>query len=104
MFFTTWRVGLFFHSTASSQFFISRLAVALREEPSAANFLKAAIDNVNTKQYESDVMTQKLIMGENVELHDVMITAQKATIALNATMEVRNKVVEAYQEIIRMPV
>ena len=68
------------------------------------NFLKAAIDNVNTKQYESDVMTQKLIMGENVELHDVMITAQKATIALNATMEVRNKVVEAYQEIIRMPV
>ena len=49
-------------------------------------------------------MTQKLVHGENVELHDVMITAQKATIALNATMEVRNKVIEAYQEIIRMPV
>ena len=68
------------------------------------NLLKNAIENVNSKQNESDVMTQKLVMGENVELHDVMITAQKASIALNATMEVRNKVIEAYQEIIRMPV
>lgn len=68
------------------------------------NLLKNAIESVNTKQNESDMMTQKLVMGENVELHDVMITAQKATIALNATMEVRNKVIEAYQEIIRMPV
>jgi|SRR4051794_21770322 flagellar hook-basal body complex protein FliE len=73
-------------------------------QQSFGSFLKDAIENVNTKQYESDVMTQKLVMGENVELHDVMITAQKASIALNATMEVRNKVVEAYQEIIRMPV
>ena len=57
-----------------------------------------------SQQIESDKMTQKLILGENVDLHNVMITAQKASIALNATMEVRNKVIEAYQEIIRMPV
>ncbi len=68
------------------------------------NFLKEAIANVNTKQGESDLMTQKLVSGGDVELHDVMITAQKASIVLNATMEVRNKVIEAYQEIIRMPV
>ncbi|CAM3078516.1 flagellar hook-basal body complex protein FliE [Filibacter tadaridae] len=68
------------------------------------SFLKTAIEEVNTKQYESDMMTQKLIQGGDVELHDVMITAQKASVALNATMGVRNKVVEAYQEIIRMPV
>ncbi|KAA0966517.1 flagellar hook-basal body complex protein FliE [Sporosarcina sp. ANT_H38] len=67
-------------------------------------FLKAAIDGVNNKQQESDVMTEKLVTGGDVELHDVMITAQKASIALNATMEVRNKVIEAYQEVIRMPV
>ncbi len=67
-------------------------------------FLKDAIQDVNIQQIESDNMTQKLIMGENVDLHNVMITAQKASIALNATMEVRNKVIEAYQEIIRMPV
>ncbi len=73
-------------------------------QQSFGSFLKDAIKEVNTKQNESDIMTQKLVMGENVELHDVMIAAQKASIALNATMEVRNKVVEAYQEIIRMPV
>src|SRR6185312_12154394 len=68
------------------------------------NFLKEAIEDVNRKQIASDQLTEKLVLGENVELHDVMIAAQKASIALNATMEVRNKVVEAYQEIIRMPV
>jgi flagellar hook-basal body complex protein FliE len=67
-------------------------------------FLKDAIQNVNTQQIESDKMTQRLVMGENVDLHNVMITAQKASIAFNTTMEVRNKVIEAYQEIIRMPV
>ncbi|MDW0111785.1 MULTISPECIES: flagellar hook-basal body complex protein FliE [Sporosarcina] len=73
-------------------------------QQSFGTYLKNAIQDVNTKQIESDGMTQKLIRGENVDLHNVMITAQKASIALNATMEVRNKVVEAYQEIIRMPV
>lgn len=67
-------------------------------------YLKNAINDVNTNQVQSDVLTEKLVLGENVELHDVMIAAQKATITLNATMEVRNKVIEAYQEIIRMPV
>lgn len=67
-------------------------------------FLKNAINDVNKNQVQSDVFTQKLVRGEDVELHDVMIAAQKASISLNATMQVRNKVVEAYQEIIRMPV
>lgn len=69
-----------------------------------STFLKDAIENTNTSQITSDIHTQKLIRGENVDLHEVMIAAQKATITLNTTMEVRNKVVEAYQEIIRMPV
>ncbi|WP_252503611.1 flagellar hook-basal body complex protein FliE [Sporosarcina sp. Marseille-Q4943] len=73
-------------------------------QKSFGTFLKDAIQEVNVKQIESDKMTQKLILGEDVDLHNVMITAQKASIALNATMEVRNKVIEAYQEIIRMPV
>lgn len=68
------------------------------------SYLKDAINDVNKSQVESDVFTQKLILGEDVELHEVMIAAQKASITLNATMEVRNKVIEAYQEIIRMPV
>ncbi|MBD7983525.1 flagellar hook-basal body complex protein FliE [Sporosarcina sp. Sa2YVA2] len=83
---------------------ITAQATPYEAQQSFGAYLKNAIHEVNHKQIESDVMTKKLIMGENVDLHNVMITAQKATIALNATMEVRNKVVEAYQEIIRMPV
>ncbi|MDI2589263.1 MULTISPECIES: flagellar hook-basal body complex protein FliE [unclassified Psychrobacillus] len=68
------------------------------------DFLKSAIDSVNANQKASDVATEKLIRGENIELHDVMIASQKASITLNATLEIRNKVIEAYQEIMRMPV
>lgn len=68
------------------------------------SFLKDAIEKTNVQQVESDKMTQKLVLGENVELHEVMIAAQKASVSLNATMEIRNKVVEAYQEIARMQV
>jgi flagellar hook-basal body complex protein FliE len=68
------------------------------------DFLKNAIESVNENQKTSDVLTEKLINGEDVELHNVMIASQKASITLNATLEIRNKVVEAYQEIMRMQV
>ncbi|QHE61288.1 flagellar hook-basal body complex protein FliE [Rossellomorea vietnamensis] len=76
--------------------------------PSAAteNFsqlLKKSIDEVNKMQVQSDQLTEKLVRGETVDLHQVMIASQKASITLQTTMEVRNKVVEAYQEIMRMP-
>ena len=69
-----------------------------------ANTLKDAISKVNDQQIQSDTMTEKLINGGNVDLHEVMIASQKASVTLSATMEVRNKAVEAYQEIMRMSV
>ena len=68
------------------------------------DFLKSAINSVNETQNASDIATNKLISGGNIELHEVMIASQKASIALNATLEIRNKAVEAYQEIMRMQV
>lgn len=73
-------------------------------QQSFANSLKEAIAKVNDQQITSDNLTQKLITGGDVELHEVMIASQKASITLNATIEVRNKVIEAYQEIMRMSV
>ncbi|CAM5185922.1 Flagellar hook-basal body complex protein FliE OS=Ureibacillus acetophenoni OX=614649 GN=fliE PE=3 SV=1 [Ureibacillus acetophenoni] len=69
-----------------------------------ASFLNEAIQSVNNQQIQSDVLTQKLINGEDVDLHEVMIASQKASITLNATMEVRNKMIDAYQEIMRMSI
>ena len=72
---------------------------------SFSNFLKDAINEVNNSQIQSDKLTERLAIGDpSVELHDVMIAAQKASITLNATLEIRNKVIEAYQEIMRMQV
>ncbi|PFA67887.1 flagellar hook-basal body complex protein FliE [Bacillus sp. AFS015802] len=68
-----------------------------------SQLLKKSIDEVNQMQVQSDQLTAKLVRGENVDLHQVMIASQKASITLQTTMEVRNKVVEAYQEIMRMP-
>lgn len=73
-------------------------------QQSFANSLKDAIASVNEQQVTSDQMTEKLINGEDVDLHEVMIAAQKASITLNTTIEVRNKAIEAYQEIMRMTI
>lgn len=67
-----------------------------------ASVLKESIAKVNDAQIESDRLTTELANGGDVELHDVMIASQKASITLSATLEVRNKVVEAYQEVMRM--
>lgn len=72
-------------------------------EQSFGTYLKEAIAQVDQMQKVSDIKTGQLVTGQNVDLHNVMIEAQKASVALSATLEIRNKVVEAYQEISRMP-
>lgn len=69
-----------------------------------ADALKEAISSVNEHQKTSDMMTQKLISGGDVDLFEVMVAAQKASVTLSTTIEIRNKAVEAYQEIMRMSV
>lgn len=71
-------------------------------QQSFASALKDSINRVNEDQVQSDLLTNKMANGEDVDLHTVMIASQKASISLSATLEIRNKVVEAYQEIMRM--
>lgn len=73
-------------------------------QKSFASVLKQSIENLNHSQLQSDVLTEKLARGEDVDLHQVMIASQKASITMQATLEVRNKVIEAYQEMMRMQV
>ena len=83
--------------------------VSVKVTPSQAqnsfsNYLSEALNTVNNFQGQSDQLTTKLVNGEDVNIEEVMIAAQKASVTLNLTMEVRNKAVEAYQEIMRMSV
>lgn len=67
---------------------------------SLGNFL----GSVNHLTQVSDAKQRDLAMGKDVELHDVMIAAEKSSVAVNLTMQIRNKLVESYQEVMRMQV
>ncbi|ALC81053.1 MULTISPECIES: flagellar hook-basal body complex protein FliE [Bacillus] len=69
---------------------------------SFADMLKSSIEEVNQSQAESDKLTNALAQGQNVNLDEVMIAAQKSNITLTAATEFRNKAIEAYQEMMRM--
>jgi flagellar hook-basal body complex protein FliE len=71
---------------------------------SFASVLKDSIAKLNQSQVDADNMTNKLINGDNVDLSQVMIAQQKANVTLQAAVEVRNKVIDAYQEMMRMQV
>ena len=67
--------------------------------------LKASLDGVANAQNQADQLGKKFSMGdENVNLSDVMISMQKANISFQATVQVRNKLVSAYQEMMNMQV
>ncbi|SMC66013.1 flagellar hook-basal body complex protein FliE [Sporomusa malonica] len=67
-------------------------------------FLKDALNNVNNLQGESRQASMNLAAGKVQDIAEVTIAAEKAAIALQLTMQVRNKVVDAYQEVMRMQV
>lgn len=69
-----------------------------------ADILKASIEHVNQAQLLSKQKTEALAHGEIDDLHDVMITAQKAAITLETTVQIQRKVIDAYNEIMRMQV
>ena len=67
-------------------------------------FLGEMIDKVNSAQLNSDKAVQQLSTGETKSLHETMIAMEKASVSFQFLSQVRNKAVEAYQEIMRMPV
>jgi len=75
-----------------------------KNKVSFSDFLSSAISDVNNLQIQSEQLNEAFAMGKNDNIHQVMIAAEKADMALQLTVQIRNKVLEAYQEIIRMPV
>ena len=69
-----------------------------------ADTLKEAIDGVNQLQKTADRAAQDLATGRTDNVADVMIAAEKADVALKVMIQVRNKIIDAYQEIMKMQV
>lgn len=81
----------------------TKLGPTNKAEQSFQEHLLDALREVNTLQHESDVAFTQLLTGD-IEFHDAMIIAEKANLALQLTMAIRTKLLEAYQEITRMQV
>ena len=74
------------------------------EQSTFKDLFKNALENVNQIEKESDIKTQMLASGKDISLHDVMISAQKASITIDATVQIQQKVIDAYNEVMRMQI
>lgn len=80
------------------------VAGASAASPDFASLMRQAIDQVNTEQQKAKQLKEGLELGEpGVELSEVMVQAQKASLAFQAMTQVRNKLVEAYKDVMSMP-
>lgn len=77
---------------------------AVGQTKSFGQFLKDALAEVVDKQQHAGEMIQRFAAGEPLDVHQVMIASQEAGLATDLTMQVRNKLVDAYQEIMRVNV
>ncbi|MDP3088718.1 MAG: flagellar hook-basal body complex protein FliE [Methylotenera sp.] len=84
--------------------------VGMQKTPSTGKIdfseaLKASLNQVNKIQMDAEKLGKNFAMGDDsVSLSDVMIAGQKANISFQATIQVRNKLVSAYQDIMNMQV
>jgi len=72
--------------------------------PSFSEVLGDAIQEVNNLQSQAGEEVQKAMTGEITDIHTAMIAVQKADVSFQMMMQVRNKLVSAYQEIMKMQV
>lgn len=96
-----------------AQMRVAAAAAGLREPSQAAqvgkvdfsSVLKSTLDGVAQSQQKSEALQKSFVMGDDkVSLSDTMIAMQKASINFQATVQVRNKFVQAYNDVMNMQV
>src|ERR687895_458580 len=66
--------------------------------------LKDAVGALGQLGQQADASTMKLATGEPIDIHEVMLNTEQASLGFSMAVQVRNKLVEAYQEVMRMSV
>jgi len=82
-----------------------RQSNVLKAQPQYKSFQETLVDfvnDVNKLQKNAEVSVQKLLTGEIKDVHDVMIAVEKAGTSFELMMEIRNKMIDAYHEILRI--
>jgi flagellar hook-basal body complex protein FliE len=80
------------------------LAPAKPSGPSFGEALEAAVQSVSHVQKASDEATKMYALGREVDLHTVLLQVEKADISFRTMMEVRNKLLDAYREVMRIQI
>ncbi|MDC0143388.1 flagellar hook-basal body complex protein FliE [Verrucomicrobia bacterium] len=81
--------------------------VQAAHKPEAVGFggvLDKFVNEVNAKQLDSTQAVNDLLGGKDIPLHQVMVTMQEAGVAFQLMVEVRNKLLEGYQQLMRMQI
>ncbi len=69
-----------------------------------SDYLNQAMNNTNSLLLDADKQADDFAVGKTDNIHQVQIAAQKADIALQFTMQIRSKILDAYSEIMRMQI
>ena len=91
-------------SIVSSAQQISKSGSAQQSEGSFSNVLSQAMDNVEETEAAAQTANDGLLTGETTDIHTALIASQKAEIAVSLAVEVRNRVLEAYNSVMNMQV
>lgn len=80
-------------------------AQAQTSQTDFSKLLKQSIDNVNATQQQADKLAVSFQQGDpNVQLSEVMVAMQKSSISFQTMLQARNKLIQAYQEVMNMPI
>lgn len=77
---------------------------AKSEGPSFGDLVKNAVRQLNQVQADADAAALQIATGQGGDLHNALITVEEASLAFQLALQVRNKMIEAYQEVMRMQV
>lgn len=107
-------IGKFIQGGDVSQVIEHGRSIQAPEPPNAApgndtvqsfgEMLKSSLDQTNEVQAQADRAVKELAAGRNKNVHETMLLIEKADMSFKMMMQVRNKVIEAYREIMRMQV
>lgn len=76
----------------------------INEKPDFGQLLQMAIKSIHETSVSANEAIEKLAAGQNIELHNVVLAAQKSYLTLQLALQIKNKITDAYQEIMRMTI
>ncbi|MBM3327915.1 MAG: flagellar hook-basal body complex protein FliE [Calditrichaeota bacterium] len=74
------------------------------DQPGFGDVIKKLVSDVNSAQQSAETATNQMMTGELEDVHQVVVAMEEAQVSFRLLMEVRNRMVEAYKEVMRMQV